>query len=499
MTAPAYDVVVVGCGVAGAAAAAAAVEAGARVAVLERSTRDERGGTSRYTAAMMLMKSEDEIADSFVPRLVECAGGVLDPGLLDETVRPRGAWRAIVRALPFVDPEVITAFAEGAAPTIRWIRERGVRFDMQPSPYGVGFGYLVPRGGGHALVEALTGVAERGGADLLYEVTACALREDGRGRVVGLVARRRGGELLELDARAVVLASGGFQGNLEMVTRYIGDRAIYLKPYAPGGYNDRGEGIAMALAIGAAPAGEYANYHAQAVDPRSRRVGENAMYGIIYGIVVNANGKRFADEAGGNPDLPAGGPTRTARVRIEALTHRIPEQDGGVAYLIHDAKVDAQPNRGQLFHTDAPPITAPTLEDLARALAIAPRALAATVSGYNAACPPADGFNALAPDGLATNGLEIAKSHWSRRIDAPPFTAYPLAAANVFTFGGLKVDADARVIRTDGDPIPGLYAAGETVGLYYRDYLGASSVLRGAVFGRLAGRHAARTLAAAAV
>ena len=493
-----YDVVVVGCGIAGTAAAAAAAQRGARVAVLERSTREERGGNTRYTAAMMLMKSEDAVADSFVPRLVECAGGVLDPGLLDHTARSRPEWPATVRALAFVDPDLMLAFADGAAPAIAWLREAGIDFDAVPSPYGVGFGYLAPRGGGLAMIDALAAEAERCGATFHYETTARSLRVDARGRSRGLIARRRGGETVEIDAPAVVLASGGFQGNPEMLARYIGPRAIYMKPYAPGGYNDRGEGIEMALAVGAAAAGEYSGYHAQAVDPRSRLIGENAMYGIIYGILVNADGRRFADEAGGNPDLPAAGPTRMARVRLEALTRRIPEQPGGTAYLILDAKVDALPNRGQLFHTDAPPVRAPSLGALARALGIRADALEETVRAFNAACPASARSDPLAPDGRATVGLAIPKSHWAGPIDAPPFTAYPIVAANVFTFGGLKVDPDARVIRTDGDPIPGLYAAGETVGIYYRDYLGATSVLRGAVFGRLAGLHAASIAVAVA-
>ena len=82
------------------------------------------------------------------------------------------------------------------------------------------------------------------------------------------------------------------------------------------------------------------------------------------------------------------------------------------------------------------------------------------------------------------------KSNWARRIEKPPFLAFPIICGNCFTFGGLKVDTQARVINADGAVIPGLYAAGETIGLYYGTYAGATSVLRGAVFGRIAGLHA---------
>ena len=93
----------------------------------------------------------------------------------------------------------------------------------------------------------------------------------------------------------------------------------------------------------------------------------------------------------------------------------------------------------------------------------------------------------MALDGLATDGLVPRKSNWARPIDRPPFLAWPIIAANCFTFGGLKIDPQARVLNADGEAIPGLYAAGETAGLYYRSYTGSTSVMRGAVFGRLAG------------
>jgi len=118
------------------------------------------------------------------------------------------------------------------------------------------------------------------------------------------------------------------------------------------------------------------------------------------------------------------------------------------------------------------------------------RALVATVDSYNAACP-AGTFKPLALDGLATQeAFAPRKSNWARPLDTPPFLAFPIICGNCFTFGGLKVDAKARVIDADGAAIPGLYAAGETIGLYYGTYAGATSVLRGAVFGRIAGTNA---------
>jgi tricarballylate dehydrogenase len=124
-------------------------------------------------------------------------------------------------------------------------------------------------------------------------------------------------------------------------------------------------------------------------------------------------------------------------------------------------------------------------------------ALAITVKDYNAACGKGP-FDALKPDGLATWGLEIDKSNWSRPIAQPPFFAYPIISGICFTYGGGKINGSAQVIDKDGRVIPGLYAAGEAAGLYYQTYTGATSVLRGAVFGRIAGRHAAARVADAA-
>jgi tricarballylate dehydrogenase len=151
------------------------------------------------------------------------------------------------------------------------------------------------------------------------------------------------------------------------------------------------------------------------------------------------------------------------------------------------------PNWKHSVRSDQPPVSATTLPELASKLGIDAAEFAATVDAYNAACP-ARAFKPLELDGLATKaGCAPKKSNWARRIEKPPFLAFPIICGNCFTFGGLKVDSNARVINADGAVIPGLYAAGETMGLYYSTYPGATSVLRGAVFGRIAGNHAAGT------
>ncbi len=173
------------------------------------------------------------------------------------------------------------------------------------------------------------------------------------------------------------------------------------------------------------------------------------------------------------------------------MTRRIYEQRDGLAYTILDAKHTRIPNYRLGIRTDKPPIVGNSIEDLARALQIPAGPLVATVREYNAACVPGD-WRPLELDGLVTRGLAPPKSNWAMPLDEAPFHAYPIISANVFTFGGLKVDTQARVLDGNGRPIPGLYAAGEVIGVYYGNYTGATSVLKGMVFGKIAGEHAAR-------
>ncbi|MGH7122850.1 MAG: FAD-binding protein, partial [Stellaceae bacterium] len=339
---------------------------------------------------------------------------------------------------------------------------------------------MAPVGGGLALVEALAAAAEQQGARILYEATARQLLRDSAGRILGVRSVDRAGRSHALHARSVVLASGGFEGNPELLTRYLGPQARYLRPVARGGYYNKGEGIQMALAAGAAPAGDYGAFHAEPIDPRSGAT-EPVVLVFNYGILVNARARRFTDEA-----------PKTVDATYEAITRLIWEQPDGIAYVVLDAKIEDVPNWRKSVRSDQPPVEAPTLPGLAERLGLDPQALAATVEAYNSACPESTGFRPLELDGLATRNLDPRKSNWARPLDRPPFLAYPVTCANCFTFGGVKVDTDARVLDLDGVPIAGLYAAGEVMGLYYGTYTGATSVLRGAVFGRKAGLHAAK-------
>jgi tricarballylate dehydrogenase len=301
---------------------------------------------------------------------------------------------------------------------------------------------------------------------------------DEDGRELGVTGRVRGEGGIRFVGQ-VVLACGGFEGNPEMLTRYLGPRSVFLRPICKGANFNRGEGIEMALEIGAAMSGDFGSYHAEPIDPRSG-VSEPSVFVFPYGILVNKDGNRFTDEAPGTVDA-----------HYERITRRIYEQRDGMAYVILDARHRRVANYRLSIRTDQPPIEAGDLAALAAKLGLPAERLVATVAEYNAACVPGH-YRPLEIDGVATRGLQPAKSNWALPIDEPPFHAYPIISANVFTFGGVKVDAQARVLNTEGEPILGLYAAGEIIGTYWGNYTGATSVLKGLVFGRLAGMDAAR-------
>lgn len=471
-----FDVIVVGSGIAGLSATLSALEVGASVAVIERATPAESGGNTRYTEAFLRMSTTEKVADDLEERLLGDHMGYPDPGVLEEAVKDRANWSAPMRTLDAVDGDIVMRLSDEAGDTLQWLMTHGIKFDYLGSgPFMTqSTTRMIPVGGGWEFVETMGKHARDLGAQFFYETTAMSLLLDDEGLVAGLRTDKG------VFRGRVILACGGFEGNTEMLARYMGPSALNTRPVARGGHYNKGEGIEMALAIGAAGAGNFGLFHAEPIDPRSG-VAEAAIFSFPYGILVNKEGVRFSDEAPGPIDA-----------WYERLARRMQAQTDGVSYVIFDAKGMQVPNLMAGIRTDQPAITANSIAELAVKLEVPVEALEATVAAYNAACPDASGFDHSTPDGLATSGLAINKSNWSRTIAEGPFSAYPIIAANVFTFGGLRIDTEARVVNRSGAPIPGLYAAGEITGMYYSNYTGSTSVLRGAVFGRIAGANAAK-------
>ena len=429
-----------------------------RIAVLERSTREERGGSTRYTGSWFRVTEERTLDPNFVAMMEAVSGGLAD---LDYC-------RTLERELPA---------------SIGFLEDHGVGYIYfkQPLPNrNTGGGLGMPAGNGLAIVDGLAAVLEHtDGADLRYQTEAVRLSVSGEGRVDGVVVRGRDGLLRTVLADAVVIASGGFEGNSEMLTQYLGERACDLPVISPGTANNRGEGIRMAVEVGADTAGQFDRFHAEPVDPRATKP-DPVVYPYTYGIVVNRHARRFFDEGKNSFDST-----------FEELGYEIWRNQDQTAFLIGDQTSLSVVGFTDVVFTDQPPVSADDIGGLAAKLGLDAAALRSTVEGYNAAIDDASGFDPYRFDGRHTVGLDPPKSNWAFALDSPPFIAYPLTCAICFTFGGIRTDAAARVVSPGGIAIPGLYAAGEVTGLYYHEYPAGTSVIRGVTFGRIAGAHAA--------
>ena len=245
-----WDLIVVGHGIAGLSAAVSAAESFATVLLLERAPYGDHGGNTRWTDALMRLKSEEEVADDFEEHFAQNAGHHLDPLVTADLARNFDDQPRILRTLGITDPDVVADFADAVPSTIAWLKEHGVVFDFQPTYFITTCApRMGPTGGGLALVEALTDAANRLNVEIRYETAAFQLDQiEAKGfeiTAVGPDARKD-----VIRSRAVMLACGGFEGNPAMLAQYIGPTARYLRPVARGGYYNKGEGIRMALDLG---------------------------------------------------------------------------------------------------------------------------------------------------------------------------------------------------------------------------------------------------------
>jgi tricarballylate dehydrogenase len=329
------------------------------------------------------------------------------------------------------------------------------------------------------LVEALTRAVRAAGVRIAYQARAMSLVADDDG-VKGVRVKHRG-RTIEVRAGAVVLAAGGFQANAEWRTKYLGPGWELAK--VRGTRFNTGDGIRMALEVGAMPTGNWSGCHSVGWDRHATEfgnlvVGDNYQkHSYPFGIMLNANGERFVDEGA---EVFSYTYARYGRVVLA--------QPGQFAWQVFDRK--AQPYlRDEYRYKGMTKVRADTLEELVRKLDdVDPVRALATIRAFNAAARSDRPFDPNVKDGRCTTGLAIPKSNWANPIDEPPFEAYGVTCGITFTFGGLKINREAEVIDTDGLVIPGLYAAGEIVGgLYYFGYPSGSGLMSGAVFGRVAG------------
>jgi tricarballylate dehydrogenase len=439
MTTQVADVIVVGAGNAAFCAALAAHEQGAKVVMLEAAPEDESGGNSRFTAGSIrvVYNGVDDIK-TLVPDLTPAEIETTDFG----TYTADQFFDDMARVTQHhADPDLVELLVTKSFDSLNWMRDKGVRlipiygrqaFKVEGKFKFWGGLTVESVGGGPGLIAMLTEAAKKRGIEIRYATRGVDLLFDGN-RVEGIRARERG-EVRELRARSVVLACGGFEANPEWRTRYLGPGWDLAK--VRGSRYNTGDGIRMALDIGAAPRGNWSGCHAVQWEMNAPEFGDLAVgdqfqkHSYPFSIMINAHGKRFIDEGA---DFRNYTYAKYGRVVLE--------QPGQFAWQIFDQKVKHL-QRDEYRIRQITKVTANTIEEFAQKLeGVKAAEFLKTIKEWNATVKTDVPFNPNIKDGRCTQGLAINKSNWANTIDAPPFEGYAVTCGVTFTFGG---SADSR-------------------------------------------------------
>jgi tricarballylate dehydrogenase len=457
-----YDVVVIGGGNAALVSAMSAHDMGARVLVLERADVVFRGGNSRHTRNIRCVHNEADAYNTGAYRFEElwkdlCGVGT---GPSDEELAR------------------LTVTESETAP--EWMSAHGALW--QPPLAGtlhLGRTNRFFLGGGKALVNSYYRELERRGIPVVYEAKVEQLVFDGdrcTSLVVSVAGTRHG-----ITPTVVVCASGGFEANLEWLGQYWGQAAENYHIRGPR-YND-GLILRQLLDHGAAVAGEERGFHSVAVDARSPKFDggiATRIDSIPFGVVLNNRAERFYDE--GEDIWPK---------RYAIWGRNLALQPDQIGFSFWDSKV-----QGRFL----PPMygvhRGNTVGEVAAAMGLDPCAAEATIAAYNAGVPDDAGerFDPAHLDGVGTTGVTPVKSNWAQRLDSPPYFGIAMRPGITFTYMGVKVDAEARVQLQDGTALANVFAAGEIMSgnVLSSGYLAGFGMTIGTVWGRIAGREAAR-------
>jgi len=487
-----YDVVVVGAGNAALSSAVSAHENGAKVLVLEKAPRDMRGGNTHWAGAVLRIAFDEprELAP-LLPGIEEEYEDFYDgitpytrKDYMDDLLRVTSGR---------TDPILSNILVNNSKDTVFWMHEvGGVKMEPAITVAGVKKGNMVvwPRGlvvravhEGVGLSRTWFATIEKRGIELRYSSAATELVVDGKGRVSGVKVRGENG-LETIHAKSVILGCGGFEANVQMRTQHIGPLVGAAK--VRGTPHNQGDGLRMALAIGAMPWGQWSGCHATPISadwgdfaPREFTDRSNRL-SYHYGLMINRRGRRFVDE-GEDQNL----------YTYAKFGRAILAEPGAKGYQIFDSKVLhlLEPR-----YSTSKPIVTDSMKELLAKLDIDDKDQALrTVEEFNSAQRTNKAYDPTKKDGHSTRGLAIDKTNWALKLDTPPYFAYSVTGGITFTFGGLKINENAQVIGTDWRPLPGLYTCGEMVGgLFYDNYPAGTGLVSGATFGRIAGRNAAK-------
>ncbi|MFZ9194079.1 MAG: FAD-dependent tricarballylate dehydrogenase TcuA [Burkholderiales bacterium] len=487
-----YDVIIVGGGNAACAAAVSARENGAKkVLLLEKAPKGQRGGNTHFSGAIFrfVFNHVDEL-DRFVPNAEEEYPG-FRAGV------PTYPHEAFTDDLMRVtdnksDPELSKLLIDESYDTTCWMQDVGKHhFELAKSVMGIRVGDKIkwPKGAivrtvheGVGLSQQWFKTCEDMGVEIRYEAHVLDLSMDGQGAVRGVKVRGDKG-LETIKARAVILGSGGFETNPAWRTHFLGQEWGHAK--VRGSNFNYGDGLRMAIDAGAMPWGHWGGCHATPIVASAPDYGRKDLtdktnrLSYPYGVMINVEGKRWIDEG----------------VDFQAFTYAkygglILKQPKSLVYQIFDAK---SMHLLEPRYSTSEPFKSDTLEGLVKQLNVDHEQAMKSLKEYNDNCGHGGPFNAAVLDGLHTEGIDPPKTNWAQKLDTPPYVSWPVTGGITFTFGGLKIDKQARVISTGWKPIPGLYTCGEMVGgLFHYNYPLGTGLMSGAVFGRIAGREAAK-------
>jgi tricarballylate dehydrogenase len=484
------DVVVGGGGNAGLVAAIAARNKGKNVLLIEKGPKKSRGGNTRFTDGRFKIAAE---SDRDIISLVEEAK--LPKGELEIEPPSKDEFYNLAMKLSegCADKRLTEIFVNKSFETVMWMKEQGVKWELSTMTcyekkgrlFWPSTAMILQASGlsGESLVEMLYGVVENRGIEVLYETAAQSLITHADGGVCGVLAKGVEG-MVQIDAKAVILACGGFQADPAWRRSFLGENWDLIK--IRGTRYNTGEGIKMALGIGAQATGHWGGCHAAPVSEDSPMVecasAGSQRYYWDYSIMVNRNGERFLDEGENFRDHTY------AKFGKEVL-----KQPGSVAFQIFDAKVT--PLLVDMGYPTGVRVENNSLKELAEELDINVERFLQTVKEYNEAVVDEKPFVTYKLDGRRTKGLKIDKTNWAQRIDTPPYWGYAVVCGLTMTYGGIKTNEKAQVIDTSDRPIKGLYAVGEaTGGFFYHNYIGGTGLTRGAVMGKIAGTEAASNI-----